>query len=108
MRPALPRPAVARLQTLGEEIASAVSRGLGALLATLAAGAIGIEVPALEASHVVLAPPTRGVETLIALSVLVAALDMNRAIPMDCLAYKFDIVLRGRRQTLFENKLEGM
>jgi protocatechuate 3,4-dioxygenase beta subunit len=32
---------------------------------------------------------------------------MNSAIPMDCLAYKFDIVLRGRRSTLFENRLEG-
>lgn len=39
---------------------------------------------------------------------LVAPLDMNRAIPMDALAYKFDIVLRGRRQTMFENKPEGM
>ena len=38
---------------------------------------------------------------------LIAALDLNTAIPMDCLAYKFDIILRGRRQTLFENKLEG-
>ena len=25
----------------------------------------------------------------------------------ECLAYRFDIVLRGRRQTLFENKLQG-
>lgn len=39
---------------------------------------------------------------------LVAPLDMNRAIPMDCLAYKFDIVLRGRRQSYFENRKEGM
>jgi protocatechuate 3,4-dioxygenase, beta subunit len=38
---------------------------------------------------------------------LIAALDLNAAVPMDCLAYKFDIVLRGRRSTLFENKLEG-
>ena len=38
---------------------------------------------------------------------LIAVLDMNSAIPMDCLAYKFDIVLRGRRSTLFENRLEG-
>jgi protocatechuate 3,4-dioxygenase, beta subunit len=38
---------------------------------------------------------------------LVAALDLNAAVPMDCLAYKFDIVLRGRRSTLFENKMEG-
>jgi protocatechuate 3,4-dioxygenase beta subunit len=38
---------------------------------------------------------------------LVAALDINAAVPMDCLAYRFDIVLRGRRSTLFENRLEG-
>lgn len=38
---------------------------------------------------------------------LVAALDMNAGISLDCLAYKFDIVLRGRRSTLFENRLEG-
>ena len=39
---------------------------------------------------------------------LVAPLDMSRARPMDYLAYRFDIVLRGRRQTMFENKPEGM
>ena len=39
---------------------------------------------------------------------LVAPLDMARAKPMDFLAYKFDIVLRGRRQTMFENRPEGM
>ncbi|MAY33925.1 MAG: protocatechuate 3,4-dioxygenase subunit beta [Rhodovulum sp.] len=39
---------------------------------------------------------------------LVAPLDMASARPMDFLAYKFDIVLRGRRQTMFENKMEGM
>ena len=39
---------------------------------------------------------------------LVAPLDMAKARPMDFLAYKFDIVLRGRRQTMFENKPEGM
>jgi protocatechuate 3,4-dioxygenase, beta subunit len=38
---------------------------------------------------------------------LIAALDMNAGIPLDSLAYKFDIVLRGRRSTLFENRLEG-
>ena len=38
---------------------------------------------------------------------LVAALDMNTTIPLDSIAYKFDIVLRGRRSTLFENRLEG-
>jgi len=43
-----------------------------------------------------------------AIDVLVATLDMNHAIPMDCLAYRFDIVLRGRRQSCFENRKEGM
>ncbi|MCF8511745.1 MAG: protocatechuate 3,4-dioxygenase subunit beta [Rhodobacteraceae bacterium] len=46
-------------------------------------------------------PDPKAVEQLIAL------LDMNAAIPLDSLAYKFDIVLRGRRSTLFENRLEG-
>lgn len=38
---------------------------------------------------------------------LVAALDRNNTLPMDALAYKFDIVLRGRRSTMFENRMEG-
>ena len=38
---------------------------------------------------------------------LIAPLDLNAAIPLDCLAYRFDIVLRGRRSTVFENRLEG-
>jgi protocatechuate 3,4-dioxygenase beta subunit len=38
---------------------------------------------------------------------LIAPIDMNTAIPMDLLAYRFDIVLRGRRSTLFENRLDG-
>lgn len=39
---------------------------------------------------------------------LVAPLDIENARPMDHLAYRFDIVLRGRRQTMFENRPEGM
>lgn len=39
---------------------------------------------------------------------LVAPLDMAAAKSMDYLAYKFDIVLRGKRQTRFENRLEGL
>ena len=39
---------------------------------------------------------------------LVAPLDMQNSRPHDYLAYKFDIVLRGRRQTMFENQPEGM
>ncbi|WP_192843491.1 protocatechuate 3,4-dioxygenase subunit beta [Aureimonas sp. N4] len=42
-----------------------------------------------------------------AIEQLVAALDRNATIPMDSLAYKFDIVLRGRRSTMFENRMEG-
>ncbi len=38
---------------------------------------------------------------------LVALLDLNASIPMDTIAYRFDIVLRGRRSTLFDNKPEG-
>ncbi|MEQ9258644.1 MAG: protocatechuate 3,4-dioxygenase subunit beta [Roseovarius sp.] len=42
-----------------------------------------------------------------AIEQLVARLDMNATIPLDTIAYKFDIVLRGRRSTLFENRPEG-
>lgn len=38
---------------------------------------------------------------------LVASLDMSEQKPFDSLAYRFDIVLRGRRQTFFENKTQG-
>ncbi len=38
---------------------------------------------------------------------LVARLDQNAALPLDCLAWRFDIVLRGRRATPFENRREG-
>ncbi|HYZ34677.1 MAG TPA: protocatechuate 3,4-dioxygenase subunit beta [Crenalkalicoccus sp.] len=38
---------------------------------------------------------------------LVAALDLGASVPLDTLAYRWDIVLRGRRSTLFENKLQG-
>ncbi len=39
---------------------------------------------------------------------LVAPLDMAMAKPMDSLAWRFDIVLRGRRATFFENRPEGL
>ena len=42
-----------------------------------------------------------------AIEQVTARLDMNSTIPLDTIAYKFDIVLRGRRSTLFENRLEG-
>ena len=38
---------------------------------------------------------------------LVAPLDMGASLALDTLGYRFDIVLRGRRQTPFENKPQG-
>ena len=38
---------------------------------------------------------------------IVAPLDLNASVPLDTLAHRFDIVLRGRRSTVFENKLQG-
>ena len=52
-------------------------------------------------------PILRGIADLRAIEQLIAPLDMAATIPMDATAYKFDIVLRGRRSTLFENKLDG-
>lgn len=47
--------------------------------------------------------PTReGIEALI------ARLDRRAALPMDARAYRFDLVLRGRHATPFENRREGM
>ena len=43
-----------------------------------------------------------------ALERLIAPLDMGQTVPMDALAYRFDITLRGRRQTMFENRMEGL
>jgi protocatechuate 3,4-dioxygenase beta subunit len=42
-----------------------------------------------------------------ALEQLVAPLDLNASLPFDSLAYRFDIVLRGRRATPFETRPEG-
>jgi protocatechuate 3,4-dioxygenase beta subunit len=38
---------------------------------------------------------------------LISRLDMASQVPFDSLVYRFDIVLRGRRSTFFENKREG-
>ena len=52
-------------------------------------------------------PIVRSIPDRAAIETLIAALDMQATIPMDARAYKFDIVLRGRRSSLFENRLEG-
>ncbi|WP_299649935.1 protocatechuate 3,4-dioxygenase subunit beta [uncultured Tateyamaria sp.] len=54
-----------------------------------------------------LCPIVRTISDPDAVAQLIAPLDMNNTIPMDARAYKFDIVLRGRRSTLFENRMEG-
>ncbi|AUQ75704.1 protocatechuate 3,4-dioxygenase subunit beta [Phaeobacter piscinae] len=43
----------------------------------------------------------------VAVQQLIARLDMNETRPLDMIAYRFDIVLRGRRSTMFENRMEG-
>lgn len=42
-----------------------------------------------------------------AIEQLIARRDWENTIPMDARAYRFDIVLRGRRSTMFENRMEG-
>lgn len=54
-----------------------------------------------------LCPIVHSIPDQAAVDQLTAKLDMNATIPLDSIAYKFDIVLRGRRSTLFENRLEG-
>lgn len=55
-----------------------------------------------------LCPIAATVKSRSQLDALVAPLDLSMSRPLDYLAYKFDIVLRGRRQSMFENKLEGL
>lgn len=43
-----------------------------------------------------------------AVDALIARLDPEAALPMDMLAWRFDITLRGRAQTPFENRAEGL
>ena len=55
-----------------------------------------------------LCPIVGSIQNPDAVKALIAPLDKARTVPMDALAYKFDIVLRGRRQTAFENRPEGL
>ena len=52
-------------------------------------------------------PIVRTIPDRRAIEGLIATLDMEATIPMDARAYRFDIVLRGRRSTMFENRMEG-
>ena len=52
-------------------------------------------------------PIVRTIPTEDAIRQLIAQLDKNAAVPLDSLAYRFDIVLRGARATWFENNLQS-
>jgi protocatechuate 3,4-dioxygenase beta subunit len=52
-------------------------------------------------------PMINGIPDKEAAQSLIAILDMNAQVQLDTLAYRFNIVLRGTRSTLFENKLQG-
>jgi len=54
-----------------------------------------------------LCPIANGIHDQRAIKRLIAPLDMSNNIPMDARAWKFDIVLRGRHSTMFENRREG-
>ena len=56
---------------------------------------------------IALCPIVQTVKDPQAIDQLTAKLDMDRAVSMDHLAYRFDLVLRGRRSTVFENRSEG-
>jgi len=53
--------------------------------------------------HIALCPILQSIPDPNAIDRLVARLDMEHTVPMDIRAYRFDIVLRGRQATVFEN-----
>lgn len=57
--------------------------------------------------HIALCPIAQSIPDKGALDRLIARLDMANTVPMDIRAYRFDIVLRGRGATVFENRMEG-
>ena len=57
--------------------------------------------------HIQLCPIVQTIPDPKAIERLTARLDMEHTVPMQFRAFRFDIVLRGRGCTLFENKLEG-
>jgi len=55
-----------------------------------------------------LCPIVRALNDAAAVEALTAPFDLERTVPMDMRAYRFDIVLRGKEQTHFENRPEGL
>jgi protocatechuate 3,4-dioxygenase beta subunit len=58
--------------------------------------------------HIKLCPIVGVLKSQDAVDALTATLDMERTVPMDMRAYRFDMVLRGRNQTYFANRKEGL
>lgn len=58
--------------------------------------------------HIARCPIVQAVPSDQAIDRLVARLDLASTLPMDIRAYRFDIILRGRCQTLFENQTEEL
>ncbi|MEM7642363.1 MAG: protocatechuate 3,4-dioxygenase subunit beta [Pseudomonadota bacterium] len=54
--------------------------------------------------HIARCPIVQAIPSAAAVDRLVARLDMERTVPMDLRAYRFDIVLRGRAATPFEGE----
>jgi len=52
-------------------------------------------------------PIVRTIPDESAVRALIAPLDRNAFVELDCRAYRFDIVLRGSRATLFENRVQS-
>jgi len=52
-------------------------------------------------------PIVRSIPSEAAIRQLIATLDKHAAMPLDSLAYRFDIVLRGARATWFENHVQA-
>ena len=57
--------------------------------------------------HIPLCPILNAIPDAQAVEQLIAPLDMAATAPMDARAYRFDLVLRGRRSTYFETRPEG-
>lgn len=57
--------------------------------------------------HIKICPIINTISDPRAVDQLTARLDMSKAIPLDILAYRFDIAIRGTNSTYFENKPEG-
>ena len=57
--------------------------------------------------HIAHCPIAQAIPDAHAIDRLVARLDMQHTVPMDIRAYRFDIVLRGRQATVFENQTGG-